>query len=608
MSLSKQLFTTLVAALSGNRPAEDITDQLWPSSSSPDWLDSAYPTLSLLDQLERGASIASSLEYGADAIIVRSTLVELCGYLQLDLKLPWIAPRCAASHDTDDHLAAYASLLNAQGWDLLYAADGEARLLLMTRQPDALRIAKLLTAIGPLVFCSALADHPSDFASRYYEIIDRQNPEPRIAIASALPNSDDADAGSPFVPYRKGDCWAISDRQGRLLTPLTSDWDIVTSPTRLSDDCWIAEILSGELRGWIQWSNGTVDIVAPQFSETGIVDIELARDVGANIYPHLLPVREPHGRQWGYANLDGSLAIDFVHREAGAFVGGSSTVATATRRGSLRRGLINASGDWLTDGSFSHIELPTCGLRQVSAHVHGTGTRYGYLDQAGSVALDLQYYDAQPFSHELALVTQTAKRTSGQCAVIDTSGKPILAELDDALPAQATFIAIKVGGKWGVVDHRGNPMIKPKYSGAVNLGSGRVALKRGGWQVFAPSESADKPLSDWKFDHVSERGYVDERCAVTAGDVFHIDMQANPRTPVGISDVLENYSAERCRIMRYADGLSGYIDPEGNTVIDRKYQSGSDFSADCRLAIVYQCREPRSGGFIDRSGNEFWED
>ena len=236
----------------------------------------------------------------------------------------------------------------------------------------------------------------------------------------------------------------------------------------------------------------------------------------------------------------------------------------------------------------------------------GAGPRYGFLDHTGAPVIEARFHDARPFSHGLARVETRAGR-SGHVALIDGHGEEVISALDDALPAQDGHVAICRQGRWHVVDHQGNDIAGP-FGGAQNLGNARLGLRRGGWQLYAPNTHGGEPLQSRVFHYFSDKGYRDGRCAVAADGVFHLDPDGLPITAPGISDLIYDYAAGRCQVMRYTDGLHGFVDLDGECVIPRKYERASDFHPRSGLAPVSVSNAPGSGGYIDRDGQEFWQD
>ena len=90
------------------------------------------------------------------------------------------------------------------------------------------------------------------------------------------------------------------------------------------------------------------------------------------------------------------------------------------------------------------------------------GDKWGYIGRDGKIAIAAKYDEAQDFTDGIAVVRQGAKKF-----FIDKTGRaPFL------LPSTVTDIGmfneglapVKIDGKWGFIDKKGNVVIAPQYN------------------------------------------------------------------------------------------------------------------------------------------------
>ena len=138
---------------------------------------------------------------------------------------------------------------------------------------------------------------------------------------------------------------------------------------------------------------------------------------------------------YGYLDRDGNEAIPAAFLEAGDFANGKAIVKTAENRFAL----IDADGTRLAAYEYAYVGAPGDGLLPFREAADGP---YGYLDEAGRVAIEPRFAEARPFRDGRAVVN----------------------------------VAPDYGYAYGLIDRTGRTVVEPKYNEVRRLGADRVAL------------------------------------------------------------------------------------------------------------------------------------
>lgn len=119
------------------------------------------------------------------------------------------------------------------------------------------------------------------------------------------------------------------------------------------------------------------------------------------------------------------------------------------------------------------------------------GTKWGYVNEAGTYAIPLQFDNACHFSEGLAAV-----RTGVRWGFIDKSGRYVIPPQFDSVEEFTRGLApAKSGGKWGYVDRTGRYVVAPRFSrvidffgelGQVEIGDTWIFIDKAGNEVFRP--------------------------------------------------------------------------------------------------------------------------
>jgi hypothetical protein len=189
---------------------------------------------------------------------------------------------------------------------------------------------------------------------------------------------------------------------------------------------------------------------------------------------------------------------------------------------------------------------------------HTSEDRYGYIDRTGRVALQADYHTARSFSEGLAGVCG-----EGWCGYIDRAGRRVISTPPGVFPTGAFSDGLASvntnDGKIGYIDKTGRVVISPQFYSASDFSEGLAV-------VSAPG---------------GRKGFIDKTGGTVVEPVYKV---AYP-----FSDGLARVTV---------GGKNGYIDKTGRAVIEPRYGDAKDFSEG--LAPV---ETGGLWGYIDKAGS-----
>ncbi len=158
---------------------------------------------------------------------------------------------------------------------------------------------------------------------------------------------------------------------------------------------------------------------------------------------------------------------------------------------------------------------------------------------------------------------QKAQLLPGQAPAVRRVDLAIPATFDDAGMFAEGLAPVRVGGKFGYIDTRGNLAIQPQFDFATRFSEGLAAAGIGG-----------------------KEGYIDKSGKFVLTPQFEIaDLQVFSE---GLAPV---------RIGEFVAGKWGYIDKSGNVVIQPQFDAAGPFSGGLAVAAI-----GNKFGYIDRTG------
>jgi hypothetical protein len=275
------------------------------------------------------------------------------------------------------------------------------------------------------------------------------------------------------------------------------------------------------------------------------------------------PRAEPE--RWGYANLQGEIAIDHRFDQADYFHGGVARVKLDDRWT-----YVDETGAELLKERFDGIADFENGrglVRRVN--------KSGYVDRTGALVVQPSYDDGSSFSEGLAAV-----RVGDKWGYIDDAGHEVIVpRFDDALPFSEGFAAVSLGDRWSFVDRDGKLASEPRFERARSFSEGYAAVKLG--KKFGYVDKTCSIALEPQFDLVGDFHEGLASVANRAGpfmtsQLWHfVDTRGRKALPLEVHDSLGPFFSEGLVAARMNRGW-GYYDKTGQAKIDKATFVGKD--------------------------------
>ena len=227
-----------------------------------------------------------------------------------------------------------------------------------------------------------------------------------------------------------------------------------------------------------------------------------------------------------------------------------------------------------------------------------TGDKWGYSTKNGKKVISAEFMKAGPFGYEVAPVIDTA----GEAYFIDYEGnKKInlsgLGQIVDLGVMTSSGFCAYDGKTWNYYDKDLN-LLFGGYEEATPIGNGVAAVKNNDKWTLIGSDGS--PLLDKAFANVvrDEKGIVSryDRCFVQADSYYEMIDTAGTVYATGLESARLFTGTGPAAVEK--GGLWGFLDQEGQMVIDYQYEEARSFSngmaAICKGGLW---------GFIDEQGD-----
>lgn len=195
---------------------------------------------------------------------------------------------------------------------------------------------------------------------------------------------------------------------------------------------------------------------------------------------------------------------------------------------------------------------------------------YGYVNLEGASVISSLYEWIGSFEEDLAPVN-----TMGKWGFVNREGVEVIPCRYDQVHYFSEGLAlVAYNNKMGFIDKNGNEVIHPVYN-------------------YIPEAFGAKGQND-PFSYFSSKG-----TAMCSRDRFGVEILTDPSPmwEIGHALVAWQFREGRCRMKK--GGKFGFIDKEGNVVVDFVYKDAGNFSDG-----VAPVKRGRKWGFIDINGNE----
>lgn len=317
---------------------------------------------------------------------------------------------------------------------------------------------------------------------------------------------------------------------------------------------------------------------------------------------------------WGYIDESGEYVIEPIFSKANPF--GSNGLATVQETDSELWGIIDSSGNYVIEPMYAHLGT---GFQDGLLSAREPGCDAGYIDESGEYVIEPQFTAAYNFNNGFARVSSQPMLDNGVYLMgyIDTSGKRIT---EDIFPVAEDFRGDRAcvqmggytGGTYGYIDTTGNVAIEPLYTGADGFSNGVafVSIKdAAGGETRSLIDKEGNVIysgSDYSHGHFNSGlcpvSTTHNEYDYTDTDYVYLNPDGEAVLPKegapyeNAYDFQEEYAA----VMDAESHLWGYIDTEGNWVVQPQYVKA--FSYQKGVAFVATDRNELQGGLYFYSG------
>lgn len=217
--------------------------------------------------------------------------------------------------------------------------------------------------------------------------------------------------------------------------------------------------------------------------------------------------------------------------------------------------------------------------------------RFGYINQAGKIAIEPRFEAASQFSEGLAAV-----RVEGKWGYLRPDGKlAIPPQFDDAADFHEglAFVANGIGKAWGVIDSSGSFVVQPSFQGDKSLRFSQGLAHVGEYgAMFYIDREGNAVTESFTIARDFKNGFASVMVGTGNGA---IDKTGNLVVPATYSAPVE--FSEGLAPVWLAQERKGYINTQGLVAIPDRFRVADPFSEG--LAPV---EENGRVGFIDRMG------
>jgi hypothetical protein len=337
--------------------------------------------------------------------------------------------------------------------------------------------------------------------------------------------------------------------------------------------------------------------------------------------------------KWGYINEEGKVVIQPQFLSANAFAEGLALVSVAGTTEEDRvfertyQGFIDSSGNFaiqpnppegLTDikgfESYSYDDFHE-GMARV--HINDATGVNGFINREGKLAIKPKYYSAGRFSEGLAFVSSKVppfmqssvekEQLDAQSAgFVDKQGQFVIE--NRSLTYSYGFeegrayvtVATENGRDSGLIDRTGRFVITAGvYAALSNPTDGAIRAVKGG-KVGLLDSDGRIIVAFGKYDQILEPSDGSVFVAHSGGRTVLLDSLGKEIAAVSEDGSVGRFQGGLATIER--DGLYGYIDTNGETVIPRMFDVASGFQSG--LALV---TKGKAKGYINSKGLFVWK-
>lgn len=256
--------------------------------------------------------------------------------------------------------------------------------------------------------------------------------------------------------------------------------------------------------------------------------------------------------------------------------------------------------------------------------------KYGYITKTGEIISEPQYEKASAYDAGIAQVEKNNK-----AAYINSAGEVVLGWLESKTyfykePPRG-LIAVKMGRKYGFQTINGKRVISAQYDYAENFYDGLALVKNNPKEMYIDKTGQLKPLDAYPADNTLRLdwgyGHTEEPIKITVWECAYIDYNGDIVHKLEYSDAF-SFSGGKAKVVdgdkynfidtkgklvgkwkefpddyhaTFKNGKFGFVNKNGQLVIDYKFNSANDFE-DGRAKVRVGNRSDGKYGYINREG------
>ena len=218
--------------------------------------------------------------------------------------------------------------------------------------------------------------------------------------------------------------------------------------------------------------------------------------------------------------------------------------------------------------------------------------KWGFVNSHGQEVIKPIYRRIVRHFHEGYAVVEEDHNSNS--VLIDTQGRAVVKNGEEYIAIPAIYdkcrdfseglAAVKLNGKWGFIDIKGNEVVAPQYDNCLEFSEGLAAVKLNGKWGFINVDGEE--VVSPSFCEVVQN--FQGGCAIVKKDYFHskgilIDTQGRAVVKNGEEYIAIPAIYDKCR--DFSEGLAavklngkwGFIDAKGNEIVTPQYDSVDNF-------------------------------
>ncbi|MDE6871360.1 MAG: WG repeat-containing protein [Bacteroidales bacterium] len=294
--------------------------------------------------------------------------------------------------------------------------------------------------------------------------------------------------------------------------------------------------------------------------------------------------RKIYKGKYGFIDADGNILIDVKYAAIGnEFIDGAIW-ATTSKKKIGKYGYLSSTGEALTDFKYSMAYDFSCGFGMVGV-MDGFSMLVGFVDKYGKEVVPLEYTRVSGFIGDDPLTAvcfvknrevKVKRRVTvpSKWGVINASGKLLTECRYDEWNKDCRengIFAFKLDGKWGYVDSKGKEVTDFVFD-EVNPFHGKTALVKKE-DKFGFVDFTGDFIHPMEFTEVSYANGLYAANSPVGGT--YIDDDGNIVIPFGRFSSVSPFFDNGMAAVKSLGGKIGYIDMEGNIIVDCRYDEAS---------------------------------